>query len=103
VVTYVRGVRVPEGGEIAAGVLALELAKAACNDNTCQLPKRMQTMTRQGVTVAMLDSFDDVDKGHTGIWIIDSWVASMTKTPVRPTVLSPDKPRHATRRSTWTT
>lgn len=103
VVTYDRGVPVPEGGEIAAGVLALELAKAACNDNTCQLPRRMQTMSRQGVTVAMLDSFEDIDKGHTGIWIIDSWIASMTKPKVRPSVLSPDQPRHATRRSTWTT
>jgi hypothetical protein len=103
VVKYNRGVTVPAGGEIAAGVLALELAKASCNDNTCQLPKRLQTITRQGVTVAMLDSFDDVDKGHTGIWIIDSWVASMTKPKVRPSVLSPDKPRHAARRSTWTT
>jgi hypothetical protein len=103
VVTYDRGVTVPEGGSVAAGVLALELAKASCNDNSCRLPQRFQSITRQGVTVAMLDSFDDIDKGHTGIWIIDSWVASMTKPKARPTVLSPDKPRHATRRTTWTT
>lgn len=103
VVTYERGVPVPAGGEIAAGVLALELAKGACNDNTCQLPKRFQTISRQGVTVAALDSFEDVDKGHTGIFLIDSWVASMTRPPVRPSVLSPDIPRHATRRSTWMT
>jgi len=102
VVTYERGVAVPVGGQIAAGVLALELAKGACNDNSCRLPKRLQTVSRQGVTVAMLDSFDDIDKGHTGIFLIDSWVSSMTKPKVRPTVLSPDKPRHASRRSTWT-
>lgn len=89
-ITYMRGVPVPIGGQIAAGVLALELFRAACGSDQCGLPKRFQSMTRQGVTVAMLDSFDDIDKGHTGIWIIDSWVASMTQIPRRSAVYSPD-------------
>lgn len=89
-VAYTRGVPVPIGGQIAAGVLAVELFKAACGDGTCGLPKRFQSITRQGVTVAMLDSFDDVDKGHTGIFLIDSWVASMTQPVRRPVVYSPD-------------
>lgn len=101
-ITYTRGVAVPYGGQVAAGVLAVELAKAACGDKDCQLPKRVQTVTRQGVMIAMLDAFDDVDKGHTGIWIIDSWLSSMTRAPVRSKVLSPDLPRHSPRRTTWT-
>lgn len=100
-ITYDKGTPVPIGGQIATGVLAVELAKAACNDKSCQLPQRVQTITRQGVTIAMLDAFDDVDKGHTGIWIIDSWISSVTKPPARSTVLSPDKPRSPVRRTTW--
>jgi hypothetical protein len=99
-ITYTRGVPVPVGGQVAAGVLAVQLAKAACSDKTCELPQRVQTVTRQGVTIAMLDSFDDVDSGHTGIWIIDSWLASMTKPPPRSRVLSPDMPRFNPRRRT---
>lgn len=76
-VVYKRGVEVPVGGQIAAGILACELAKAACRDNTCQLPQRVQTVTRQGVTVGIIDSFRDLGEGRTGIWLIDSWVAAV--------------------------
>jgi hypothetical protein len=100
-VTYTRGTPVPVGGQVAAGVLAMELALAACASDKCRLPKRVQTVTRQGVTIAMLDAFDDVDKGHTGIWIVDSWIASVTRSPVQARVLSPDKPRSPVRRRTW--
>lgn len=99
-VTYKRGVPVPSGGSVAAGVLAIELAKAACNDSTCQLPRRVQTVTRQGVTIAMLDAFDDVEKGHTGIWLIDSWLSSMNNAPQPSRVYSPDV-RPKGRRTTW--
>lgn len=101
-VTYKQGLSVPVGGQIAAGLLACELAKAACGDKSCGLPQRVQSITRQGVTVAVLDAFDDVDTGHTGIWLIDSWVASVTKRPRRWRVLSPDRrqPR-AGRVQTW--
>ena len=97
-VTYRKGTPVPVGGQVAAGRLAVQLAKAACGDKTCELPQRVQTVTRQGVTVAMLDSFDDIDKGHTGIWLIDSWVSSMTKPATQSRVLSPDVPRTRFRR-----
>lgn len=104
-ITYDRGLPVPLGGQMAAGILAVELAKAYCGDSGCALPKRVQSITRQGVTVAILDSFDDVEKGHTGIWTIDSWIASVTSPtlPPRrgPVVLSPDVPGVRARRTTW--
>lgn len=90
-VEYEQGTPVPVGGQIAAGVLALELSKAACRDQTCALPQRLQSITRQGVTIAVIDSFDDIDKGHTGIWIIDSWIASVTKPKQGGRVYSVDK------------
>jgi hypothetical protein len=100
-VDYLLGQPVPIGGQIAAGVLACELAKAACSDGSCQLPQRIQTITRQGVTIAMIDSFDDVSHGATGIWIIDSWVSSIVNTPVPSRVYSPDIPRPRHRSQTW--
>lgn len=90
VIEYMHGIPVPVGGQIAAGILAMELGKALCDDNTCRLPERVQTVTRQGVTVAMLDSFEGIESGRTGIWTVDSWVASVTEGPRRSTVMSPD-------------
>lgn len=89
-VSYTRGVPVPVGGQRATGLLACEFARAYAGDDDCQLPKRLQSITRQGVTVAVLDSFDDMGRGQTGIWAIDAWVASVTKSPRRSTVRSPD-------------
>jgi hypothetical protein len=107
-ITYQRGVPVPTGGQLAAGLLACEYAKALCNDSSCQLPKRVQSISRQGVTVAaVLDSFDDIDTGHTGIWLIDSWVASVTKSaprwPSRVYNVDMVRPVGAMRRTTWPT
>lgn len=76
-VVYERGTPVPMGGQIAAGVLACELAKAACGDADCQLPQRIQTVTRQGLTVGIVDAFQGLNEARTGIWLIDSWTSSV--------------------------
>lgn len=80
-VTYTRGTSVPEGGQLAAAYLACEFAKAYKQDNTCQLPRRVQTISRQGVTVGFVDTFEGLGNGKTGIWVIDAWVASVTQPP----------------------
>ena len=79
IVSYLRGVPVPAGGKIAAGALAVQLEKAACAADDCALPQRAQSVTRQGVTVEILDEFEDTLKGRTGIWLVDNWVASVTQ------------------------
>lgn len=89
-VTYLRGSAVPIGGQLATGVLAVEFAKSACGDSSCALPRRVQTVTRQDVTVGMLDTFDDIEVGHTGIWVVDAWVSSVRKGPKQSRVHSPD-------------
>jgi len=94
-IRYSRGVPVPEGGQIAAGVLALELAKAACMDRDCALPARLQSVTRQGVTVQVQDEFDDMQEGRTGIWLVDSWVASIRKPRQVGRVYNPDSFRRS--------
>jgi hypothetical protein len=86
-VRYRRGLDVPTGGQLAAGVLACELAKAAQGDEDCGLPKRLQSMSREGVSIGVLDPFEaatamtwninEVPKISTGIWVIDSWVAGV--------------------------
>lgn len=78
-VTYTRGTPVPAGGKLAAALLACELAKAVTQDNTCKLPRRVQTIARQGVTVGFVDTFEGLGEGQTGIWEIDSWVASVNR------------------------
>lgn len=100
VIEYRRGRPVPEHGQIAAGVLACELAKDACGDRSCRLPRRVSSIDRQGVSV-VFDDFNDLDKGGTGIWLIDSWVSSVTQPKRRGRVRSPDLPRMAGRVTTW--
>ena len=101
VVEYGRGVPVPVGGQIAAGVLAWELSKAVECPDDCALPQRLQAITRQGVSVAVMDQFDDLDEGRTGIWLIDSWVSSVTRPRVGGSVLSPDLWCHTTGGQKW--
>jgi hypothetical protein len=89
-VAYLRGDPVPDGGQVAAAVLACEFAKALTSSRDCQLPQRIQNITRQGVTVTVMDDFKTLTEGGTGIWVIDSWVASVTKPRTPSSVLSPD-------------
>jgi hypothetical protein len=89
-VRYRWGVPVPVGGQIAAGVLACEMAKALCGSNDCGLPQRItQSVTREGLSVAVFDPFDTLESGRTGLWLVDSWVASITHAPQRSTVTVP--------------
>lgn len=98
-VAYTWGVPVPVGGQIAGGLLACEMAKALVGDGDCQLPERVQTITREGVTVGFLDAFDGLDAGRTGIWAVDAWVASVMDRPTPSRVFSPD--RRPTARTTY--
>lgn len=88
-VTYMRGTPVPAAGQLAATILACEMAKSALGRD-CELPQRVQSVTREGVTVAILDSFEGLEAGRTGIWLVDSFVTSVLNTPRRSRVLSPD-------------
>lgn len=73
-ISYRHGRPVPSGGQVAAGVLSCEITKALCNDTTCALPKRVQSITRQGVSVAFLDPQDFLTEGKTGIYLVDLWL-----------------------------
>lgn len=88
-VEYRWGTPVPKGGQVAASVLACEMAKATLG-RECELPQRIQSITRQGVTMALVDSFEGLELGRTGIWMVDSWVTSVMNSRRRSRVLSPD-------------
>lgn len=91
-IEFTWGRPVPIGGQIAAGALANEIFKALCDDEDCRLPERVQTVTRQGVTVGFADDFAGLEDGKTGIWLVDAWVSSV-RTMRRPSrVYSPDLP-----------
>jgi hypothetical protein len=77
-VTYLKGEPVPAGGGFIAGILACEYAKGICKDNSCRLPKRVSTVQRQGLTVAILDNFQNLGVGGTGIWEIDDFITTYT-------------------------
>lgn len=98
-VSYLQGEAIPAGGSLAAGQLACEYAKSICGDPSCRLPQRISSITRQGMTIAMLDDFRGLDEGYTGIWMIDSWISAANNPPKRSTVSSPDVP--VPRQTTW--
>lgn len=60
---------VPTLVQMATAALACELIKS-CVGASCDLPKRMQSLTRQGVTVGFIDPMQ-FGEGLTGIYIVD--------------------------------
>lgn len=74
-VAYTYGLAPPEGGRELAAWLGAELAKAAVGGD-CRLPTRVQSVTRQGVTIAR-DDLAMLDKGRTGIYQVDLWLRAV--------------------------
>ena len=72
-VRYLQGVPVPPGGGYAVARLAQEF-HAAATGGRCQLPRRVQNVTRQGVTVSMIDPSDIFASGATGLPEVDLFI-----------------------------
>lgn len=91
-VTYDYGIAPPAGGVRAAATLGAQLALAACGSKNCRLPKRVTSITRQNVTLAVLDPMEFITKGQTGLPDVDLWIASVNPKGQRrrPAVWSPD-------------
>src|SRR5262245_3315999 len=99
-IAYLLGEEVPAGGGLVAGILACEYAKALCGDDSCRLPRRISSIQRQGVVIGILDNFDKIERGFTGIFEVDSWVMAQSKPRRRASISSPDVARP--RLTTWT-
>ncbi len=77
----------------AVQVLAAEMQKADADDDSCRIPERVTSVTRQGVSWTLIDPMDFIDRGRTGIVEVDMAInAATTKGKARPRVWSPEFP-----------
>ena len=90
-ITVLEGQCVPDGGDWITGTLMCEFLKSCLKRDDCQLPRRIQTITRQGVTLGFNDRFENLGMLRTGIWEIDAWIEqSRYVGSATPTILSPE-------------
>lgn len=94
-VTYTYGTPPPMAGKAAARMLALELVKLYEGDDTCALPQRVTSVSRQGVSYTILDNQSFIDELKTGVYAVDLFLktANPDKARARSRVFSPDTPR----------
>jgi hypothetical protein len=76
-VTYVPGELLPVSGQIAAGELACEFAKACTGAGDCQLPQQLASLSRNGVEVQVVDPATLLENGLTGLANVDLWIRSV--------------------------
>ncbi len=90
-ITVTYGKPVPELVKLAAAEFACQLMKK-CVGRPCDLPQRIQSVNRQGMSATFLDPMEFMSQGMTGIFLVD--LAIKTYNPHRlyrkPTVISPD-------------
>jgi hypothetical protein len=76
-VRYGYGVIPPPGGRRAAAMLGCELYRAFHPEaGECSLPSRITNITRQGVSMAILDPLTLFADGRVGLPFVDMWLAS---------------------------
>lgn len=73
-VTYQYGQPLPELGKLALGVLVDEFSKALLCSADCKLPKPVQSITRQGVSITFLDPNEVFQAGRTGLYTPDLFI-----------------------------
>lgn len=91
-VTFVHGDPPPAAGVQMAAIYACEIAKSLCGDSSCKLPQRVQSISRQGVSMTLLDPAEFVDQGKTGLPLVDTWIKAVNPSgrQARARVSSPD-------------
>lgn len=91
-VQYQPGVPLPLIGQIAAGELACQFAKACAGDGDCTLPRQLQSLSRNGVQVEIVDPNLLMENGLTGYPNVDLFVKTVNPRRLArgPRVLSPD-------------
>jgi hypothetical protein len=88
--TYTHGLLPPIGGMRAVIALTVELGKL-WTGGKCNLPKRVESISREGITIGLVSSLQG---WRTGLWDIDAWLASANPhmMPKRASAWSPDVP-----------
>lgn len=86
-------------GVLAAAVFAGELALGAASQ-PCRLPRRLQTLTRQGTTQTLLDPSASLEAGRTDLVEVESFVHAVNPAGLsRPASVSSPWPRSRVRRT----
>jgi len=77
-VVYSHGNPLPTGAVRSAESLAVELAKLwDPTISDCKLPSRVTSITRQGLTMVVIDPLTVIKEGGTGLVDVDMWLASL--------------------------
>ena len=94
-ITYAYGVPVPVAGKMAARKLAIEFARLWAGDEMCELPQRVTSVSRQGVSYTILDNQEFIDELRTGLYEIDLFLKVVNPDNARrkSKVFSVDTPR----------
>lgn len=94
-ITYSYGTPVPIAGKMAARKLAIEFCRLWNGDEMCELPQRVTSVSRQGVSYTILDNQEFIDELRTGLYEIDLFlkVANPDNARRKSKVFSPDQPR----------
>jgi hypothetical protein len=103
-VSFTFGQDPPESGQAAATLLASEFYKAQTPAlaGQCKLPSRVSSISRQGVSIAVLDPMTFISQGFTGLYMVDVFIRAFNpnKQIRKPMVFSPDMVNLG-RRQTW--
>lgn len=91
-VAFTYGTVPDQAGLIACAELSRQIGLAISQNEKCRLPQRVQTITRQGVSMTLLDPQDFLDHGRTGIYLVDLWLKAVNPdgSRRRARVMSPD-------------
>lgn len=93
-VTYTYGAQAPELGRQAAKYMAIQFIKLWSGDD-CELPARVTSVSRQGVSYTVLDSQEFIQELRTGVYTVDLFLKSVNPDGARSKarVFTPDVPR----------
>ena len=94
-ITYKYGIAVPVAGKMAARKLAIEFARLWSGDEMCELPQRVTSVSRQGVSYTILDNQEFIQELRTGLYEIDLFLKTVNPDNARrrSRVFSVDAPR----------
>lgn len=94
-VTARYGLEVPAGGAWAVGELACELIRAMEGED-CRLPRNVTQLVRAGATLQFPPLHELLESGHTGLYLVDQFVATWNPAGLRRRsgVYSVDRPPH---------
>lgn len=92
-ITYTFGEPPPAGGRDSAVELGVEMVRAALGVD-CRLPERVTNVTRQGVSMTVMDPAEFLEKGKVGLPGVDLWLSAVNPKAVAQSafVWSPDIP-----------